>query len=162
MITQTEESFYQKQSNEILKESSLVGKQARRFQIFYMPCTSCSLKPTLTRAMLSPSEAALHRICPLPLSQHGFPKAHLPSHTQGHAARHTGHKLHPVSVPALRHCTSLQQTLEQEQPRTPSEGADSLTAESWQETISNLQHQEKEQRWIKQKQRKKKNSRDFC
>lgn len=31
MITQTEESFYQKQDNEILKEPSLVGKQARRF-----------------------------------------------------------------------------------------------------------------------------------
>lgn len=104
MITQTEESFYQKQDNEILKEPSLVGKQARRFQIFDIPCTSltCLLKPTLSPAMLCTREAAL---------QGSVPSCYPTMDFQGSAPwdtlTHTWHQLHSVSLPTLRYYTFL-------------------------------------------------------
>lgn len=107
MITQTEESFYQKQDNEILKEPSLVGKQARRFQIFYIPCTSltCLLKPTLSPAMLGTREAALQGSVPSCYSTMDFQGS--PPLPPLDTLTHTWQQLHSVSLPTQGYYTSL-------------------------------------------------------
>lgn len=137
MITQTEESFYQKQDNKILKESSLVGKQARRFQIFCIPCTSCLLKPTVTPAMLSTREVG--QIPPWDLSPPAIP-AWISRDTPPfpHLVPADRHKMHSVSAyTGILHI--FKQTLQQEQPSRSSDGA---TAESQQETTSNFRRKE--------------------
>lgn len=150
MITQTEESFYQKQDNEILKESSLVGKQAPRFQNFNMPCTSvyfsqewpqqCPAQGRLPSMGCAPS-------CYPTMDFQGHTSLPTPgTHWQTHLT-----ELHPLSC-LHWDITSLNGPWNKSNPAEPVMEA-TISQLSHGRTISNFQHQGKELM---------KKSRDFC